>query len=115
MIGKQRKFHLFDNMTYHDYVYNPDMNYAEVAQLKTSLERYTTKVKLRQGENGAPSQNGGLGALSNLDWNETRQAKWLLRRILIDLKVGVEMTSYFQTVDMTNYTLGGAGERENRH
>lgn len=100
-----------DKLSYHPYRAVPEENYeTDVRAYRTLLARYKQGVGLWQGENGAPSQNGGLGALSNLDWNETRQAKWLLRRILIDLKVGVEMTSYFQTVDMTNYTLGG-GDR----
>ena len=99
-----------DRLSYHPYRAVPEENYeTDVRAYRHLLARYKQGVGLWQGENGAPSQNGGLGALSNLDWNETRQAKWLLRRILIDLKVGVEMTSYFQTVDMTNYTLGGAG------
>lgn len=97
-----------NTLSYHPYRSVPEDNYeVDVRALRSLIARYKTGVGLWQGENGAPSQNSGIGALSDLDWNETRQAKWLTRRILIDLKVGVEMTSYFQTVDMTNYTLGG--------
>jgi len=61
---------------------------------------------LWQGENGAPSQDGGSGALTKYHWTEARQAKWLTRRILCDLRLKLELTSYFQTVDMVNYNWG---------
>jgi hypothetical protein len=50
-------------ITYHDYAYNPDANAPEVRALRASLERYTTRVRLRQGENGAPSVGRSGGAL----------------------------------------------------
>jgi hypothetical protein len=46
---------------------------------------------------------GGAGALAKAAWNETRQAKWLLRRILSDLRLDVELTSYFLIVDLVGY------------
>ncbi|MEJ7830864.1 MAG: beta-galactosidase, partial [Segetibacter sp.] len=86
VIHKRGKMHLFDNMTYHDYVYNPDANHAHVAELRKVLDKYSTKVKLRQGENGSPSMPGfGRGALGDWDWNELMQAKWNTRRMLGDL------------------------------
>ncbi|GAB3219296.1 hypothetical protein GCM10027454_08580 [Algoriphagus aestuariicola] len=96
---------LFDNMTYHDYVYNPDEHYPKVMRLKDILEKYNTVIKLRQGENGAPSSGGfGRGAIGDYDWTELSQAKWNTRRMLGDLGHDVE-SSVFSIIDMA-YTAG---------
>lgn len=104
-LGAKGKFGLFDNMTYHDYVYNPDFNHHEVMLLKAELEKYTKTVKLRQGENGAPSAGGaGRGALGEYDWSELSQAKWNTRRMLGNLGQDIE-SSVFGLVEMA-YTNG---------
>jgi polysaccharide biosynthesis protein PslG len=94
-----------DKISYHPYRPVPEANYeAEVRALRGLLARYKPGLELWQSENGAPSANGGCCALANFDWNETRQAKWLLRRLLTDLSLKLEVTSYFHTVDLVNYT-----------
>jgi len=105
-IAKKGKMNLFDNMTYHDYVYNPDANYHEVYLIRMLLDKYGGKnVKLRQGENGAPSAGGtGRGALWDYDWNELSQAKWDTRRMLGNLGHDVEC-SIFGIIEMA-YTNG---------
>ena len=91
VIHQQKKMHLFDNMTYHDYVYNPDANYGHIADLRRVLDKYAPNVKLRQGENGCPSMTGfGRGALGDYDWSEVSQAKWNTRRMLGDLGHDIE-------------------------
>jgi hypothetical protein len=112
VLHKQGKMQLFDNMTYHDYVYNPDANYGHVAELRRVLDKYSTTVKLRQGENGSPSQPGfGRGALGDWDWNELTQAKWNTRRMLGDLGHDIE-SSILGIVDM-NYPKTGPITRQN--
>lgn len=104
-LAEKKKFHLFDNMTYHDYYYNPDANYARVAQLRAALDKYAPTMKLRQGENGAPSAGGsGRGALWDYDWSELSQAKWDTRRMLGNLGHDIEC-SIFGLVEMA-YTSG---------
>lgn len=104
-VGERGKFALFDNMTYHDYVYNPDANHYRVAAMKAELAKYTQQVRLRQGENGAPSAGGtGRGALWDHPWTELTQAKWNTRRMLGDLGQDVE-SSVFGLVEMA-YTHG---------
>jgi len=99
-ISKKGKMKLFDNMTYHDYVYNPDSNNLTVFELKGLLNKYGPKLKLRQGENGAPSSSGaGRGALWDYDWTELSQAKWDLRRMLGNLGHDVEC-SIFGIIDL---------------
>ncbi len=95
---------LVDKISYHPYRPVPEHNYeAEVRSMRGLLNRYKSSLALWQGENGAPSASGGVGALADLEWDEVRQAKWLLRRLLLDLALGLELTSYFHTVDMVNY------------
>lgn len=101
-LGKKGKMKLFDNMTYHDYCYNPDANYHEVYLIRTSLDKYAPGIKLRQGENGAPSIGGaGRGALGDYDWTELTQAKWDTRRMLGNLGHDIEC-SIFSIIDMNN-------------
>lgn len=103
-VAERRGFGLFANMTYHDYVYNPDANRHEVAQLRSALDRYAPDMPLRQGENGAPSVGGSGGALWDYAWTELTQAKWNTRRMLGDLGLDIE-SSVFGLVEM-NYTSG---------
>lgn len=104
-LAERGKFGLFDTMTYHDYVYNPDSNHHEVMLLRAALERHTKAVTLRQGENGAPSAGGaGRGALWDYPWTELTQAKWNTRRMLGNLGQDIE-SSVFSLVEM-NYTYG---------
>jgi hypothetical protein len=95
-----------DRISYHPYRSVPEANYdKDVGQLRAIVAAYDKTIKLWQGENGCPSQGGpeSAGALTNLDWDEQKQAKWLLRRILSDLRLGVELASYFHTVDLVGY------------
>lgn len=112
-IDKKNKMHLFDNMTYHDYAYNPDANYHEVYLFRMLLDKYGgTKVKLRQGENGAPSSGGPLrGAISDYDWSELSQAKWDTRRMLGNLGHDIEC-SIFTIIDLA-YNSSGPIKRLN--
>jgi hypothetical protein len=105
-IGQKKKMHLFDNMTYHDYAYNPDANYHEVYLIRMLLNKYGgAKLKLRQGENGAPSSGGpGRGAIGDHDWTEFSQAKWNTRRMLGNLGHDIEC-SIFTIIDIA-YTAG---------
>ncbi len=98
---------LVDKLSYHPYRQVPEENYeADLGALRGLIARYRPGMSVWQGENGAPSTNTSAGALRDFEWDEARQAKWLLRRLLTDLSLDVELTSYFQTVDMVNYVFG---------
>ena len=94
-----------DKISYHPYRPIPEQGYDnDVAKFRDLLKEYgAPHIALWQGENGCPSKKGSAGALSQHEWNETRQAKWLLRRILSDLRQEVELTSYFLIVDLIGY------------
>ncbi|MCL4402151.1 MAG: beta-glucosidase [Acidobacteria bacterium] len=95
---------LVDRISYHGYRAQPEKNYLEdVRFFQQWVSRYNPKLKLWNGENGAPSLNNGVGGLSNLEWSEARQARWLLRRCLIDFALQLELTSYFHASDMPDY------------
>ena len=81
---------LFHWFIYHGYAFNPDSSYKNVEELKTTLAKYSAKAKMRQGENGCPSEKATKFALSNHPWTESSQAKWDLRRMLGDLGHDVE-------------------------
>lgn len=103
-VGDRKKMALFDNITYHDYVYNPDANNHEVYLIRKELDKYAPFVKLRQGENGAPSAGGfGRGALGDYNWTELSQAKWNARRMLGNLGHDIEC-SIFTIVDIAYNT-----------
>lgn len=106
VLKNKKAFNLFDNFTYHDYVYNPDANYWHVQELKELLRKYDKDGVLRQGENGCPSEPGnGRGALGNYEWTELSQAKWVTRRMLGDLGHDVE-SSILGIIDIAYNSSG---------
>ena len=76
---------LFDTFIYHGYIANPDLSYESDAARKAVIAKYAPHAKLRQGENGAPSEFLSTLALRYIPWSETSQAKYDLRRALGDL------------------------------
>lgn len=98
-----------DVISYHPYQAVPEEGYeATVARIREMIAARRAGVEIWQGENGCPSRGGegSVGALSRLDWSEVAQAKWLLRRILTDLRLDVALTSYYHSVDLVNYRGG---------
>lgn len=89
-LAERNKVDLFDWFIYHGYAANPDSSYKNVEELKATLAKYSAKAKMRQGENGCPSEMARRFALSNHPWTEYSQAKWDLRRMLGDLGHDVE-------------------------
>ena len=93
-----------DRLSYHPYRTNPDANYdTDVRALRALLARYKPGLALWQGECGMPSAKGSWSS-TGLEWNEVRQAKWLMRRTLGDLAMEIELSSYFHIADLLNYS-----------
>ncbi len=99
VVASRNALSLLDEITYHPYSFNPDKSYAAVARLRETVARYSDRITIRQGENGAPSERRNTKALSKYDWTELSQAKWALRRLLGDLGRDIP-SSYFSIVDM---------------
>jgi polysaccharide biosynthesis protein PslG len=90
--------------SFHSYRFLPEKNYEQdVRQWRKIIARHRPGIGLWHGEVGAASQPGGAGGRANYPWTETRQAKWLLRRFVSDLRMEIELVSYFHTVDLVNY------------
>ena len=99
IVAAREKLSLIDEVTYHPYSFNPDRSYQAVAKLREVIEKYSDRIIIRQGENGAPSERRRTKALRNYDWTELSQAKWALRRLLGDLGRDIP-SSYFSIMDM---------------
>ena len=88
-------------VSYHWYRASPEDGYeAGVAGCREVLAQHKLDVPLWQGESGCPSQTAGAGAMAKYPWTEALQARWVVRRTLNDLRLRVDMSSYFHTVDM---------------
>ncbi len=111
VLSEKGKLDLFKWIVYHGYTMNPDDNYIGQAKLDSVLRKYSDKLKLRQGENGAPSGYCNGFALKKYHWTEISQAKWDARRMLGDLGRDIE-SSVFSIIDMyyqSNHTLNVKG------
>ena len=93
------KVDLFEWVIYHGYSPNPDASYRNVKGMQEVLSRIAPKLKLWQGENGAPSEMARRFALSNIPWSELTQSKWNTRRMLGDLGHDVDISSVFTICD----------------
>ena len=99
LMEKKGELGLFEWIIYHGYLYNPDEAYGRGARLQRFLARHTPVVKLRQGENGCPSERvEKFFSFHDYDWTEFSQAKWDLRRFIGDVAHDVE-TSVFTICD----------------
>ena len=92
---------LFDWIIYHGYAPAPESSYENVEKQKEVLAKYNSKAKMRQGENGCPSEMATKFALRGIPWSEYSQAKWDMRRMLGDLGHDVE-SSVFTICDFNH-------------
>ena len=92
---------LFAWIIYHGYAPAPESSYANVEEQKQILAKYNPAAKMRQGENGCPSEMATKFALSGIPWSEYSQAKWDMRRMLGDLGHDVE-SSVFTICDFNH-------------
>ncbi len=93
---------LFTWLVYHGYCKNPDVHTDKVlAMRKHLLEKWPDCPRLRQGEQGCPSEYLPGWALNKLPWSEFSQSKWILRRMMGDLGIGVESAIF--TICDINY------------
>jgi hypothetical protein len=99
VIDEKGKLNLFHWISFHSYDYRPEDSYKGVEALKTTIEKYSKTLFLRQGENGAPSHYIPNYALDKYYWTEYSQAKYDMRRLLGDLGRDIE-TSVFTIVDI---------------
>ena len=90
-----------DIFSYHPYDGIPESFFPDRLQfIRDQIAASGRPITVWQGENGRPSHS----ALLNCGWKATEgsQARYLLRRYLTDLRLGVEMSSYFLICDIGN-------------
>jgi hypothetical protein len=75
-----------------------------IFKFREMIDSYNPEIALWQGECGYPSQDNGSGWMGLGPWSPTIQAKWLLRRMLVDLSYNAEVINYFCMVE---YVTGG--------
>jgi hypothetical protein len=66
-----------------------------LADLRDLLDRYDRNIELWQGECGYPSAANSSSWQGRGPWGENIQAKWLARRFLTDLSLGLPVSVYF--------------------
>lgn len=101
-----------DFISFHVYGVSPETGLDKLCEVtRKILDRYNPNVKIIQGESGTQSRPDGFGAMCNMPWTETKQAKWLLRRMFYDSsKPDIYMTSYFTMCDIATYPGRNAPE-----
>ncbi|WP_191300084.1 GH39 family glycosyl hydrolase [Lentzea cavernae] len=92
---------LVNGFSYHPYSNYPDNPalYNSMAALRQVFAKYSQSIEIRQGENGAPSTAGSVGAFGQDTFTEYSQNSYDLRRIIGDLGVGIS-TELLGTVDL---------------
>lgn len=109
---------LFDWFIYHGYAPAPESSYENVEKQKAVLKKYSRTAKMRQGENGCPSEMAFKFTLKGISWSEYSQAKWNMRRMLGDLGHDVE-SSVFTICDFNHIgkemNLKGLLRADRRH
>lgn len=101
---------VLDGITYHGY-HVDDESFEEAFQVYDEVRKtYKPSMKIIQGESGTQSRGDGSGALKKGAWTQLKQAKFLLRHLIIDLACGVEFTSYFSCMDMVEALRGLTGD-----
>ncbi|MBQ4479489.1 MAG: beta-galactosidase [Victivallales bacterium] len=91
----------FDTFVYHGYEYNPDDASDHGIRLTALMKRMGLRPRIRQGENGCPSEPTEKFALNNYPWTELTQAKWDLRRYIGDFCTGIP-SSVFTICDFNH-------------
>ena len=90
-----------DSFTYHPYQAMPEPAYPERLQfIRELIAKSGKNITLWMGENGRPSNSNTLGR--GIRSTEASQAKYLTRRYLTDLRMGMEVSSYFLICDIGN-------------
>lgn len=94
IMKKQGKLDLIDYITFHPYNGNPDWPESQILSLRKTIDGYSDRIQMFQGENGAPAALEFKYALSEVEWTEYSQAKWRVRRMVCDFYLGIISTVF---------------------
>ena len=108
-IAARGKSHLMDYATFHPYAFNPDETVRDIENFRTQIKNYAPDTEILQGENGTNATLQHAFALGNYEWTEYSQAKWYMRRMSTDFRLGIP-SSVFTMVDIKyNHTVNNKG------
>ena len=96
-----------DAFAIHPYATLPEQNYfANIAALRRLFKTFAPHVKIQQGECGYPSQtyNHQDSWLVPYYASEETQARFVIRRIVLDSMARIERISYFHIADLIGGT-----------
>ena len=99
-----------DGISYHAYSTGESEFDATYNLYNDLRQKYNPNLTIIQGESGAQSRSDGCGALRGGAWTPLKQAKFLLRHLLTDIKNQVEKAFYFSCMDMIEALNGKVGE-----
>ena len=98
-----------DGMSYHCYAVQ-DQQFVDTYEIYNEIRKeQKPELKIFQGESGTQSRSDGCGALARGAWTPLKQAKFLLRHLIVDIACEVELTSYFSCMDMIEALNGTVG------
>ena len=100
-----------DYASFHTYSLDEELRRDRAVRFRRLLKSYNPKIELIQGEAGAQTRRDGRGAMKGRSWTPEKQTKALLRGLITDLAVGVELTSYFSTMDMIEALRGRISDK----
>ena len=97
-----------DAISFHCYRPRPEgQSIREIEAIRALLKRHNLDVPLWEGECGCPSEVSTAEAMANQPWNEEKQAKWITRRLIIDLARDLDRVTHFHLSDFHNYYKDG--------
>lgn len=100
-------------ISFHRYTSYPENNLSFINQLKDLIKEYKP-LDVIHGECGCPSCIDGNGSLHACNWTERRQAVFLLRSMIVDLKCGARFSSWFSFIDMMEGLFGSRDDVSTR-
>ncbi len=101
-----------DYVTFHAYKFDVEkVGPRWICAARAIIRQFSDKIELIQGETGTQSRPSPNGALANGGWTERKQAKFLLRRMMLDLSAGLYFGSYFSSVDIFENIITDSGTK----
>lgn len=99
-----------DSISYHSYKIHDRAFEESYSYYDGIRKKFNPNLTIIQGESGTQSRHDGCGALRGANWTPLKQAKFLLRHLMVDLACGAEFTSYFSCMDMIEALNGKVGD-----
>lgn len=99
-----------DCYSFHGYGVDEFKHYGFIKAVRSLGRKYNPALEIIQGEGGTQSRSGGKGALKFGAWTKHRQAKYMLRRFMVDFQMDVKFSSWFSSIDMMEALNGVRGQ-----